>query len=54
MMITGVEYVFWVFYKKKDGREAAACFFEKKEAEGKAKELKAKGFTDIRIDQQLA
>lgn len=53
MMLTGVEYCFWVYYKR-HGREQAEYCFDKKDAEATAEALRAKGYTDIRIEQRIA
>ncbi len=53
MMLTGIEYLFWV-YGKLNGRVEAECCFTKQEADCKAAELRSKGYSEIRIEQKLA
>lgn len=54
MMLTGVEYVFWVYYRKwwwtKDQVE---CCFSKEDARRLVERLNAEGYA-VRIEQQLA
>ena len=54
MMLTGIEYVFWVYYRQwwwtKDKVE---CCFSKEDAERLVERLNAEGYA-IRVEQRIA